>query len=104
MEATLNLCHGGKPQFLVGEIATEANRIAKARGERLIFGAETVGHLLKKVSRPTRRLGKAGKGLVMDLATMKRIHQLAAVYGCAGLEPDENNLHCPLCTENKQVM
>lgn len=104
VEATLNLCHGGKPQFLVGEIATEANRIAKARGERLIFGAETVGHLLKKVSRPTRRLGKAGKGLVMDLATMKRIHQLAAVYGCAGLEPDENNLHCPLCTENKQVM
>jgi hypothetical protein len=56
---------------------------------------------LKKIGLPTRRLGKAGKCLVMDLVTMKRIHQLAAVYGCAGLEQDENNLHCPLCNENK---
>jgi hypothetical protein len=33
LEATLNLCHQGNSQILVGEIATEVNRIAKARGE-----------------------------------------------------------------------
>ncbi len=60
-----------------------------------------IGHSLKKIGLSTRRLGKAGRGLVMDLATMTRVHELAAVYGGAGLEQDENNLHCPLCTETK---
>jgi hypothetical protein len=104
LEATLNLCHQSKAQILVGEIATEVNRIAQARGERLHYSAETIGHRLKKVGLSTRRLGKAGKGLAMDLATMARIHELASVYGDVGLEQDENNLHCPLCTENKCLM
>jgi hypothetical protein len=56
---------------------------------------------LKKVGLVTRRLGKAGKGLVMDLATMARVHDLATVYGGVGLEQDETNLHCPLCIEKK---
>jgi len=101
MEAPLNLCHEGKNQFLVSEIATEVNRIGKARGERLIYSPEKVGHLLKKVCLVPRRLGKAGRGLVMDLATMTRAHQLAAAYGGAGLDQEESNLHCPLCVENK---
>jgi hypothetical protein len=101
LEATLNLTHAGKAQFLVAEVANEVNRIALARGERLHFSAETIGHRLKKIGLVTRRLGKAGKGLVIDLATMKQAHELAAVYGGAGLEQDENNLHCPLCIENK---
>lgn len=100
-EATLNLCHEGRPQFLVGEIATEVNRIGKARGERLIYSAETVGHRLKKVGLITRRLGKEGRGLVMDLATVTRAHELAAVYGGVGLDQGENNLHCQLCVQNK---
>ena len=101
LEATLNLCHQGKPQFLVGEIATEVNRIEQARGERLQYSAESIGHGLKRVGLSTCRLGKAGRGLVMDLATMARVHELAAVYGGAGLEQDDSNLHCPLCTETK---
>ena len=104
LEATINLCHEGKTQIFVGEIATEVNRIAKARGERLNYSAEPLGHLLKRVGLFTRRLGKAGKGLVMDLATITRVHELAAVYGGVGLDEVENNLHCPLCTENKRVM
>ena len=104
LEATLSLCHQGKARILVGEIATEVNRIAKARGERLNYSAETVGHRLKKVDLLTRRLGSAGKGLVIDLATMVRIHELAAVYGGVGLDPDQDNVHCPLCIENKAVM
>jgi hypothetical protein len=104
LEATLNLCHEGKLQFLVGEIATEVNRIAKARGERLNYSAETIGHRLKQLGLFTRRLGKAGKGLVMDLATTTRVHELAAVYGGVGLDQTESNLHCPSCTEKKSVM
>jgi len=101
LEATLNLAHAGKAQFLVAEVANEVNRITLARGERLHFSAETIGHRLKKVGLVTRRLGKAGKGLVMDLATMARVHDLATVYGGVGLEQDETNLHCPLCIEKK---
>jgi len=40
-------------------------------------------------------LGKAGKGLAMDLAALTRVLELAAVYGGAGLDEVENNLHCP---------
>jgi len=101
LEAALSLAHAGKPQILVGEIATEATRIAQARGERLHYSAETIGHSLKKVGLSTRRLGKAGKGLTMNLATMARVHELGALYGVVGLDQDENNLHCPLCTEKK---
>jgi hypothetical protein len=104
LEATLNLAHAGKAQILVNEVANEVNRIAQARGERLHYSAETVGHRLKKVGLLTRRLSKAGKGLVMDLATTTRAHERAAAYGVVGLDQEENNLHCPLCIENKQFM
>lgn len=101
LEATLNLAHAGKAQVLVGEVANEVNRIVEARGERLYYRAEIIGHRLKKIGLSTRRLGKAGRGLVMDLATMTRAHELAAVYGGVGLDQEENNLHCQLCIENK---
>ena len=101
LEATLNLCHAGKAQILVAEIAAEVNRIARERGERLNYSAETIGHGLKKIGVSTRRLGKAGKGLAMDQATTTRVHELAKVYGGAGLEQSEHNLHCHLCIENK---
>ena len=78
LEATLNLCHAGKQELLAGEIATEVNRLQKARGERLTYSAEKVGHALKKVGQYTRRLGKAGRGLVMDPETIARVHELAA--------------------------
>lgn len=101
LEATLSLCHAGKVQIYAAEIATEVNLIARVRGERLQYSAETIGHGMKRVGLSTRRLGKAGKGLVMDMATMTRVHELAAVYGSVGLEQDENNLHCLLCAGNK---
>ena len=103
LEAALSLRHAGKAKILVAEIATEVNLIAKARGERLQYSAETIGHGLKRVGLTTRRLGRAGKGLVMDIATMTGIHELAAVYGGVGLEQDENKLHCALCDENKRL-
>jgi hypothetical protein len=100
IEATLDLCHQGKTQVLVGDISNEVNRIAKVRGERLNCSAEMTGHKLKRVGLVTRRLGSAGRGLVMDLTTVTRVHELAVVYG-VGLDHDEKNLHCPLCAETK---
>ena len=97
VQAALNLCHAGKQELLAGEIAIEANRIQKARGERLTYSAEKVGHSLKKVGLYTRRLGSAGRGLLLDLGTMERLHELAETYGGVGLDRDEKNLHCHLC-------
>ena len=104
LEATLNLYHAGKEQIRAGEIATEVNRIGHARGEVLRYKAEIIGHRLKKVGLFTRRLGMAGRGLVMDLATIAKVHQLAAAYGGVGLDLDEKTLHCHSCTENKRLM
>jgi hypothetical protein len=39
----------------------------------------------------------------MDLATKARVHELAAVYCGVGLEQDQNNLHCPLCAERRNI-
>lgn len=103
LEAALNLIHQSKTQVLVNEISTEVNVIAKARGERQQYSAEIIGHRLKKVGVVTRRLGKAGKGLGLDLATVTQIHELAAVYG-VGPSQEEENLHCTLCAEHKSLM
>jgi hypothetical protein len=104
IEALLALCHQGKTQLLAGEIAVEVNRISKTRGERLECSPEKIGHMLKKVGLFTRRLGQVGKGLVVDQTTLARVHQLSTAYGCVRLGEEDENLHCPLCAENKLVM
>jgi len=73
-------------------------------GERLHYSAETIGHRLKKVGLATRRLGKSGRRLVLDLATLTQVHQLSLMYGGVGLDQDEKNLLCQLCVENKPLM
>jgi hypothetical protein len=99
--AALTACHQSKNQVLVGEVAAEVNRIQKERGERLVYSPEKVGHRLRKAGLITRRLGAAGNGLLLDLATRTLIHDVAGAYGCVGLSNGDENLHCPLCIENK---
>lgn len=99
--AALNLCHEGKDQVLVAEIASEVNRIQKERRERLVYSPEKVGHRLRKAGLITRRLGAAGNGLLLDLATRTLLHDVAGAYGCVGSTNGNENLHCPLCAENK---
>lgn len=99
--AALSLCHQGKDQILVGEIAAEVNRMLKAGGEKLQFSAEKVGHRLKKAGLISRRLGAAGNGFVLDHATRVLIHEVAAAYGCVGSTNDKENTHCPLCEQIK---
>lgn len=99
--AFLSLCHQGKTQILVGEIAAEVNRILIDRGEKLQYRPETAGRKLKKVGLPSRRLSAAGNGFVMDRATQVLLHEIAAAYGCVGLAEDNENLHCLLCEPKK---
>ncbi len=100
LEAALNLVHQNRAQILVNEISTEVNRIAQARGEKLHYSAEIIGHRLKKIGVITRRLGKAGRGLLIDASTAAQVHELGTVYG-VGLDQDEKNLNCALCIPNK---
>ena len=58
--AALTLCHQGKDQVFVKEIAAEVNRLLKARGETVQCSAEKVGHTLRRVGLPTHRLSQAG--------------------------------------------
>jgi len=99
--AALSLCHQGKTQILIGEIAAEINRILKVRGERLQYSAEKVGHRLKKAGLLNRRLGGAGNGFLLDHATQVLLHEVSAAHGCVGLTDDKENLHCSLCQQNK---
>jgi hypothetical protein len=101
--AALALCHEGKDQALVGEIASEVNRIQKERGERLQYSPERVGHRLRKAGLMTRRLGASGNGLLFDRATQVLLHDTAGTYGYVGLTNDNKNLHCPLCDDNKRL-
>jgi len=103
-EATLRLCHQGKLQIFVREIADEVNRIQTSRGETVNFTAEKVGHKLKKIGLYTRRLGSAGNGLLVDRATRVLVHEVASALLGAGFSSDDENVHCPLCDENKGPM
>ena len=58
--AALTLCHQGKDQVFVKEIAAEVNRLLKARGETVQCSPEKVGHTLRRVGLPTHRLSQAG--------------------------------------------
>ena len=104
VEAILHQCHAAKARVLVGEITTEVNSIMKTRGERLTYSAEKIGHEMKRIGLVTRRLGSAGKGLVLDQTTIAKVHELSATYGGAGLDRDERNLHCSYCAHNNGDM
>jgi hypothetical protein len=97
LEAALHLCHEGKTQIYVKEIAAEVDRMRGDRGQELKLSAEKVGHLLKKLGLHSRRLDKAGNGLTLDLATRAQLHELAAPYFDGGSMLAEENLHCDLC-------
>jgi hypothetical protein len=101
--SALTFCHQGKQQVFVKEIATEVNRLLKARGETTQFSPAKVGHRLKKVGLLTRRLSEAGNGFILDKATIIHIHEVAAAYRGEDAVQGDENLHCPLCQQNECV-
>lgn len=77
LKAVLWHCHQpDQQQVFVREIAATANRIYSEEGESLKISNETVGHVLKNLGLYTRRLGNAGRGLMLDKATQSRAHEL----------------------------
>ena len=61
--AALALCHQGKDQVYVKEIAVEVNRLLVARGETMQLTPEKVGHKLKKVGLLYPEVESGGKWL-----------------------------------------
>lgn len=80
LEATLTLCRDGREFAYAHEIAAGANRLLEARGEKARLNPERVGHRLKGLGLPTRRLSQTGNGLRFDKATVAQIREFAAVY------------------------
>jgi hypothetical protein len=80
VEAVLALSRGGADQLYAREIAVEVNRLIEVRGERSKLSPEKVGHWLRRLGLPTRRLSQAGNGLVMDKKTMTRLQTLTGMY------------------------
>ena len=103
IEAVLALSRGGAEQLYAREIAVEVNRLAEARGERSKLSPEKMGHRLRKLGLPTRRLSQAGNGLVIDKETMTRLQTLSARYVGEEQLVATENLHCSQATENKRI-
>jgi hypothetical protein len=101
VEAALAFTRQGRQQVYVREVAVEANCLLEGRGESLKLSPEKVGHKLRKLDLPTRRLTKTGNGLVLDKATVAGIQRLAAVYVGEDIPAETENLHCSQTTENK---
>jgi hypothetical protein len=100
--AALALCHQGRDEIYVKEIAAEVNRLFVARGETMQFSPEKVGHKLKKVGLLTRRLSLAGNGLTLDQATRSRVHEVARAYLAEDSIRANENLHCQLCSQDER--
>lgn len=75
LRAALVCCHENtEGRVFVREIASTANEIYVEQGESVRISNETIGHVLKSLGLYTRRLGNAGRGLVLDKATQARVH------------------------------
>jgi len=72
-----------------------------AEGESLKISNETVGHVLKNLGLYTRRLGNAGRGLVLDNATQARAHELG--YASEVLPGSDGVSACGHC-HNQQLL
>jgi hypothetical protein len=108
LRAVLWHCHQhNQQQVFVREIAATANQIYHEEGESLTISNETVGHVLKNLGLYTRRLGKAGRGLMLDKATQSRAHELSyasdVLPDSAGV-PDCGHCHKMQLLETQEVV
>ncbi|HSY63387.1 MAG TPA: hypothetical protein VK829_02255 [Terriglobales bacterium] len=88
LRAVLFHCHQKDQQKVFArKIAATVNQIYSEEGESLRVGSETVGHALKYLGFCSRRLGNAGRGLVLDEATKSQAHRLGQAYEVSVDEP-----------------
>jgi hypothetical protein len=103
VEAMLALSKRGAEHVYAREIAVEVNRLVEARGELSRLSREKVGHKLRRLGLPTRRLSQAGNGLVMDKATITQLQKLSAMYVGQDWVSQTEDLPTLQTTENKDV-
>jgi hypothetical protein len=103
VEAVLALSREGADQLYAREIAVEVNRLIEVRGERSKLSPEKVGHRLRKLGLPTRRLSQTGNGLIMNKETRTRLQILSAMYVREDQFAATENLHSPQATEKREV-
>ena len=80
LRAVLRHCHQSEQQVFTHQIAITVKEIYREEGESLKVSSESVGHALKSLGLYSRRLGSAGRGLVLDKTLQSRAHALARAY------------------------
>jgi hypothetical protein len=105
VRAVLSLCHEPDlQQAYVRDIASAVNRIYVEEGESLKMSSETVGHILKSLGLYSRRLGSAGRGLVLDKSMRSHAHRLGHAYEVLPPEPACGHCHKLQGTLSEELM
>ena len=102
LKGVLSHCHQVDSQrVFVREIAATVNEFYREEGESLKISNKKVGHVLKNLGLYTRRLGNAGRGLILDRATQNRAHELC--YANEVLPNSDEGPACGYC-HNLQLL
>ena len=99
IEAGLIFCHEQEKRdsAYVGEFAAVSNAILEGRGEQIELEPRAVGDILRSVGLFTRRLGPAGRGVLLVSEIRRKIHELAWRFGVRSIEDSVDR--CGFCSE-----
>ncbi len=112
-EALFRICHlqvsgaGRACNTLVGGVANDVNEFLHDRGEGFKLSARKIGAVLRSLGIMTMRLGNLGRGMVVDLSFLRKVHQLARDLGLDrtiltstyAIEHGNCGVRCGLCEE-----
>jgi hypothetical protein len=88
VRAVLSHCHQrDQEKIYVRDIAATVNQIYSEEGESVRVNSETVGHVLKSLGLYSRRLGNAGRGLMLEKSLQSHAHRLGSAYDVLPAEP-----------------
>lgn len=105
LRAVLFYCHqADKQKVFVREIAEVASGICREEGESRRISSESAGFVLKDLGLYSRRLGSAGRGLILDRATQSQVHRLAYAYDVVPSEPHCGNCQSLQAPENEELV
>ncbi|MBV9086082.1 MAG: hypothetical protein JOY79_01235 [Acidobacteriaceae bacterium] len=96
IECLLAVCHEGKRQVRVNEVAELVNTTLTLRGE-LELSARGLGETLKRLRLLTERLDSQSRGLKFSKLTRRRLHRLAYEYGIPAAT--SKIIKCEFCSE-----
>jgi len=99
VETGLLFCHEKEKRewAYVGEFAKVSNAILEGRGEEIELEPRAVGDILRSVGLFTRRLGRAGRGILLVREIRRKIHELAWRFGVLSIEDGVDR--CEFCSE-----